>query len=591
MSESPSTVSSPHGDGFADLGLEPALVGALEALGYRAPTPIQRAAVPVVLAGGDVLGQAATGTGKTAAFALPVLQRVVRPGRGDRPGALVLVPTRELAVQVAEAFRRYGRPVGARVAPVYGGQPIGRQLQALAGGLDVVVATPGRALDHLRRGTLSLAATEVVVLDEADEMLDMGFADDLDALLAAAPSSRQTLLFSATMPPRLDAIVRRHLRDPQRVVVDRAPGAQGTTPRVRQLAHVVGRAHRAAALARVLDVEDPAAALVFCRTRSEVDELTELLNARGHRAEALHGGIGQEQRDRVLARLRSGASRLLVATDVAARGLDIDVLTHVVNHDVPSSPEAYVHRIGRVGRAGREGTAVTICDPRQQRLLHLFERATGAPVTVAPVPSVAQLREARRVRTAAALRALIEDADRSGDGTVTSAAGDVAPVVAELAEEYGLEAVARAAVTAVHRTLAGPDDLVEIPDASVERPRREGADRGAGGGAARPGPRAATAGHGAKERPPVHRSAGSSTARVHLNIGRHAGVRPQDLVGAITGEAGLRGGDIGAIRISDRYSVVEVPERHADAVVRAMRGALVRGRKVAVRRWTDTGRD
>ncbi|HEY2331181.1 MAG TPA: DEAD/DEAH box helicase, partial [Acidimicrobiales bacterium] len=346
----------PTPTGFAELGLRPELLTALTELGYEEPTPIQREAIPPVLAGRDLLGQAATGTGKTAAFALPVLQRL-GTSTGMAPRALILVPTRELAMQVSEAVHRYGRGLGARVLPVYGGQPIVRQLQALSRGVDIVVATPGRAVDHLNRGSLPLATIESVVLDEADEMLDMGFAEDIETLLGAVTGEHQTVLFSATLPARIGGIARRHLHDPVRIEIGRPVPAAGGGPLVRQTAYMVARSHKAAALGRILDVEGPAAALVFCRTRNEVDELTETLNGRGHRAEALHGGMDQEQRDRVMGRLRGGTADLLVATDVAARGLDVDHLSHVVNYDVPSAPETYVHRIGRIGRAGREGVA------------------------------------------------------------------------------------------------------------------------------------------------------------------------------------------------------------------------------------------
>lgn len=335
---------------FTELGLRAELLGALSALGYEEPTPIQREAIPPLLEGRDLLGQAATGTGKTAAFALPLLNLMTAHRRGGDPVALVLVPTRELAVQVSEAFHRYGKDLGARVLPIYGGQPIGRQLRALDSGVDVVVATPGRALDHIARGTLRLGGLTTVVLDEADEMLDMGFAEDIEAILEHAPAQRQTVLFSATMPSRIDGMARQHLSDPVRIEIGREQPVAGEAPRVRQSAYIVTRAHKPAALGRVLDVESPTAAIVFCRSREEVDRLTETMNGRGYRSEALHGGMSQEQRDRVMGRLRAGTADLLVATDVAARGLDVEQLTHVVNYDVPSAPESYVHRIGRVGR-------------------------------------------------------------------------------------------------------------------------------------------------------------------------------------------------------------------------------------------------
>src|SRR6202044_3010215 len=382
--------------GFADLTLAPELCHVLSGLGYEEPTPIQLAAIPPLLEGRDLVGQAATGTGKTAAFALPILQRILTEGGQAEPLALVLVPTRELAVQVSAAMRSYGRDMGARVLPVYGGEPIRRQLGALKRGLDVVVATPGRALDHINRGTLKLSGLEIVVLDEADEMLDMGFADDIEEILGNTPGSRQTALFSATMPPRIDGMVRRHLRNPVRVELGRqTASAPAEDLLVRQPPYVVPRGHKPAALGRVLDLEAPTATVVFCRTRDEVDQLTETLNGRGYRAEALHGGMDQQQRDRVMGRLRAGSLDLLVATDVAARGLDIEQLSHVVNYDVPSSVESYVHRIGRVGRAGREGVAITLAEPREHRMLKAIERATKRRIHVEKVPTVADLRARR----------------------------------------------------------------------------------------------------------------------------------------------------------------------------------------------------
>ncbi|MDP1803926.1 MAG: DEAD/DEAH box helicase, partial [Acidimicrobiales bacterium] len=306
---------------FADLGLRPELLAALAGLGYEEPTPIQREAIPPLIAGKDLLGQAATGTGKTAAFALPLLQHLAPVNRPKRPAALVLVPTRELAIQVSEAVHRYGKELGVRVLPIYGGQPIFRQLSALDRGVDVVVATPGRALDHIGRGTLPLDGLKVVVLDEADEMLDMGFAEDIEAILQSTPAERQTVLFSATMPARIDGMARRHLRSPVKIHMGRSAVDSGQAPLVRQVAYVVPRAFKTATLGRILDVESPAAAIVFCRTRDEVDQIAGTLNGRGYRAEALHGGMTQEQRDRVMGRLRAGTADLIVATDVAARGL------------------------------------------------------------------------------------------------------------------------------------------------------------------------------------------------------------------------------------------------------------------------------
>ncbi len=548
---------------FADLGLRPELLAALASLGYEEPTPIQREAVPPLVAGRDLLGQAATGTGKTAAFALPLLQVMPAGDRAPHPTAMVLVPTRELAVQVSQALHRYGRELGARVLPIYGGQPIGRQLGALQRGVDVVVATPGRALDHLNRGTLRLDQLRTVVLDEADEMLDMGFADELEAILAATPDTRQTVLFSATLPKRIDGIARRHLRDPVRIEIEREQPAEGEAPKVRQSAYVVARAHKAAALGRILDIEAPTATIVFCRTRDEVDQLTETLNGRGYRAEALHGGMSQEQRDRVMGRLRAGTAELLVATDVAARGLDIDQLTHVVNYEVPSAPDAYVHRIGRVGRGGREGVAITLAEPREHRMLKTIERVTRQRIPVEKVPTTADLLAARLELTRAALHeVLLED--------------HLEPfrvVVETLTDDFDVMQVALAAVKLAHEATGVDLDQEEIPEVATG-PVGGGTRRTPDGGPGRAGggPQRGRAGPGV------------ATTRIFVAAGRAAGIRPQDLVGAIAGESRLSGRDIGAIEISDRFSLVEVPEDAATEVVDALRQTRIKGKKVQVRR-------
>jgi ATP-dependent RNA helicase DeaD len=546
--------------GFSGLGLRPELLAALTSLGYEEPTPIQREAIPPLLAGNDLVGQAATGTGKTAAFALPVLQGLATGARVAGPQALVLVPTRELAEQVSQAVHRYGRDLGVRVLPVYGGQPIGRQLQALSRGVDVVVGTPGRVLDHINRATLRLGDVRTVVLDEADEMLDMGFAEDIEAILAETPGERQTVLFSATMPPRIDGIARRHLREPVRIRMGREASAPGDLPLVRQSAYIVARAHKPAALGRVLDVEAPSAAIVFCRTREEVDQVTETLNGRGYRAEALHGGMSQDQRDRVMGRLRGGSTELLVATDVAARGLDVEQLTHVINFNVPSAPEAYVHRIGRVGRAGREGAAITLAEPREQRMLKAIERLTGQRITVEKLPTVTDLRARRLELTRSALQASLEDGSDLERFQV---------VIESLTEEFDIENVALAAVKLLHEAAGGDVDEEEIPAPAPPRREREARD-----------PRDQRDPRDAKR----GRPADSGVTRLFFGIGRRAGLRPQDLVGAIAGESGLNARDIGAIQITDRFSLVEVPEPAADMVIKALERSTIRGRRPSVRR-------
>ncbi len=553
--EEPTTTDEPAN--FADLGLRPELLGVLAGLGYEEPTPIQREAIPPLIEGRDLLGQAATGTGKTAAFALPLLQRLNPGARAKHPTALVLVPTRELAIQVSEAVHRYGRDLGARVLPIYGGQPIGRQLSALDRGVDVVVATPGRALDHIGRGTLPLDGLGVVVLDEADEMLDMGFAEDIEAILQSTPPGRQTVLFSATMPARIDGIARRHLRNPVRIHMGRSQVDPGQAPLVRQVAYVVPRAFKIATLGRILDVESPTAAIVFCRTRDEVDQIAGTLNGRGYRAEALHGGMTQEQRDRVMGRLRAGTADLLIATDVAARGLDIDQLTHVVNYEVPSAPDSYVHRIGRVGRAGREGVAITLVEPREHRMLKTIERVTKQRITVEKVPTVADLRSRRLELTRAALEESILEDELDGFRVV----------VESLADKFDVMLVALAAVKLAHEATGVVPDDDEIPQVTP------------GPGSDRP-PRPA----GAARPPRPSRTAGVGMTRLFIGAGRSTGIRPQDIVGAIAGETRLSGRDIGAIEIADRFTLVEVPEAAADEVVAALKASTIKGKKATIRR-------
>jgi ATP-dependent RNA helicase DeaD len=535
---------------FSDLELRDELLQSLTELGYEEPTPIQAEAIPPLLLGADLLGQAATGTGKTAAFALPLLQRITLGG--PRPRALVLVPTRELAIQVSEAIYKYGRHVGARVLPIYGGAPIVRQIKSLERGIDVVVATPGRTIDHLTRRTLNLADLEVVVLDEADEMLDMGFAEDIETILDQTPSTRQTVLFSATMPPRIKHMVGRHLKTPTTISVGLSQAAPGEAPQVRQTAYVVDRAHKSAALGRILDVEQPGQALVFCRTRADVDQLTETLNGRGYRAEALHGGLSQEQRTKVLGRLRSETADLLIATDVAARGLDIDTLTHVVNFDVPSAAESYVHRIGRVGRAGRQGTAITLAQPREHRMLKTIERLTKQPIQIETVPTVADLKARRLELTRAALHESLLEDDLEQFRVVFDT----------LSDEFDPLNVALAAIKLAHEatSVGDGDSEPEIPQMSLHRDKNDKAAR-------RPG-----------------RNGAGETARIYIGLGRAAHVRPQDLVGAITGETSLQGRQIGTIEIADRFSLVEIPVDRVDEVIQGLRGTKLKGRKATVRR-------
>jgi ATP-dependent RNA helicase DeaD len=572
--------SSFDDDAFLKLGLSPALAAAVTALGYEEPTDIQREAIPPLLAGRDVLGQAATGTGKTAAFALPLLQRIGTSNDGTQAiRGLILVPTRELAMQVAEAVHKYGRPLGVRVLPIYGGQAMQQQLRALKRGVDVVVATPGRALDHIRRGTLALDAVQTLVLDEADEMLDMGFAEDLEAILSAVPADRQTALFSATMAHAIRTIASRHLREPVRVTIAREHLAQGETPKVREVAYIVQRRHKVAALARVLDMEAPTSIIVFCRTRTEVDELTETLGGRGYRAEALHGGLSQEQRDRVMRRFRDGASELLVATDVAARGLDIEHVSHVVNFDVPQSPDAYIHRTGRTGRAGREGVAITLAEAREHRLLRNIEQVTKRKISIESVPTVHDLRTRRLELTRSSLEELLVSGKLDGYRSVVEA----------LADQYDVLDVAAAAVKLADEAGEGGERAnaeEEIPNAApLRRDERPRADRSRKEGRREVRDQRPARGERPRhDRNSARRRDGSDVTRLYVALGRNAGVRPADLVGAIANEAGIDSRDIGAIEITDRFSLVEVPDDAADDIIRALSGTTIRGKRVAARR-------
>jgi ATP-dependent RNA helicase DeaD len=530
------TADPSESSGFASLGLSKTLVAAVAALGYEEPTPIQSEAIPLLLTGGDMLGQAATGTGKTAAFALPLLDRLTRT-KADRgkPRALVLVPTRELAMQVAEALHPYAKGTLLTVVPLYGGAPMDHQIRALRRGAEVIVATPGRALDHLRRTTLDLSRVEVLVLDEADEMLDMGFAEDIDAIIEVTPDTRQTALFAATFAPRILGIAGRHLKSPTKVQIAQEKRAAGKMPRVRQVVYIVGRRQKIDALGRILDFESAKSAIVFCRTRIEVDELTDTLNAHGFVAQALHGGMMQKQRDRVMQLFRGEKIEILVATDVAARGLDIDHVSHVINFDLPSAPEVYIHRIGRTGRIGREGVAITLAEPREQRFLKNIGRLTKQEIEIGRLPSESDLRKRRMEALKDTLKSRV----------AAGGLDEAREFIASLADELDVLDVAAAAIL-----IAG-----------------EGSERAAAPSA---------------EPAPAERGGGGAIRLLRLSVGKEEGIRPADLVGAIAGEAGISSSLIGAIKIHDDYSLVEIPEDVADDVVAALKRTKIRGNKVTV---------
>jgi ATP-dependent RNA helicase DeaD len=568
------TETAPKISSFDSLGLSADIISALDELGYEAPTPIQTAAVPLLLSGRDVLGSAATGTGKTAAFVLPMIERLEAKRAGVQ--GLILAPTRELAVQVAEAVHRYGRPRHITVLPIYGGQPIQRQLSMLKRGVQVVVGTPGRVLDHIRRGSLSLSGVRYLVLDEADEMLDMGFIEDIEAILSETPAERQTALFSATFPARLNDLVRRYMQKPERIAIK---AEVRKTPRVRQVAYTVQRQQKLEALGRILDLESPTSAIIFCRTRTEVDELTNALASHGYSPEALHGGFAQAQRDRVMNRFREGGADLLIATDVAARGLDIEHVSHVINYDIPESPDVYVHRIGRTGRAGREGTAITLVQPRELRLLKAIEGVVKQRIEMARIPTVADLR-ARRIEvvTEALRETLVENAFDVYRGAVQS-----------LAEDFdALDIAAAAAKLAAEATLGEEAaDTAEIPAASSEQKRGKRRDEATPGAAKRKPERHHQERGDGGSRPPKRRGNTDAMTRLVITAGEQRGIRPKDLVGAIAGEADIPGSSIGAIQIGEQFSVVEVPEHAADKVIRALSRTTIKGQRVTVKRERD----
>ncbi len=571
MSESVEEVS-----GFAVMGLDPRL---MNALGYKDPSPIQREAIPVLLEGKDLIGLAGTGTGKTAAFALPILHRL-RSVPTDKPGVavLILTPTRELAIQVAKAVKTYGKPVKIEVMAVYGGTGYVEQIRSIQRGVEIIVATPGRALDLIRQGKLPLDAVTTVVLDEADEMLNMGFAEDMDAILSATPKDRQTMLFSATMPPRIEEIAKRHLRKPVRIKVANELPASGEVAKVRQTAYIVTRDNKSKALGRILDVEQPASAIIFCRTRSDADGLVDVLTNRGFKPQALHGGLTQYQRDQVMGRFRSGKADLLVATDIAARGLDIAQLSHVINFDLPTDPDQYVHRIGRVGRAGRAGVAITLATSREQSGLNQIERVTKQKIVIAPIPTAKDLNVSQIDRTRQQLREALAKTD---------GLNDLRELVGELGQEFSPTDVAVAALSLL-RAPARPEDETDFPPAHDNRDSRDSRDsrdnrdnrdnRGFRQEKSRPGTNAV------EERSKAgRRTASHGMARIYFGIGRDAGVAPRDLVGAITNEAGVLGKDIGSIDLTDRFALVEVPHALAEYIVETMQGVRIRGRNVTVR--------
>jgi ATP-dependent RNA helicase DeaD len=560
---------------FAELGLPPPLLQALQQVGYEAPSPIQAVTIPPLLSGRDMLGQAQTGTGKTAAFALPILARL-DPEAGA-PQALVLTPTRELAIQVAEAFQRYASHVpGFHVLPIYGGQGYGTQLASLRRGLHVVVGTPGRVIDHLERKALDLSRLKTLVLDEADEMLRMGFIDDVERILSATPATRQTALFSATLPTEIRRIARTHLRDPAEITV----AAKTTTAaNIRQRYWLVAGMHKLDALTRILEVEAFDAMIVFARTKLGTEELAEKLQARGFSAAAINGDMVQQQRERTIAQLREGEIDILVATDVAARGLDVERISHVINYDVPSDAESYTHRIGRTGRAGRSGEAILFVTPRERGLLKAIERATRQPIASLELPTV---RAVNAVRIARFKERITETIDAGG-------LESFAAIVSEYEQERGVAAIEIAAALAKMSRGGLPLLLSkaahEAPPAEYPSPRA--AALASTLDSPTDSPPAAPPASRARRRPeaqtdkapsePVRSRGAGAFQTYRVEVGAQHGVKPGNLMGAIANEAGLEARQIGRIHVADRHSLVELPEGLPQRLIKLLQKVRVGG--------------
>jgi len=511
--------------GFEELGVGQDILRALQDIGYESPTPIQRQAIPVLMEGRDLMAQSQTGTGKTAAFAIPMIEKV-DPNEPVVQG-LVLAPTRELSVQVAETIHKLGRFRGVTDMPIYGGQPYDRQLRALKRGVQIVVGTPGRLMDHIRRGTLDLSHVRLVVLDEADQMLDMGFIDDIEFILDQIPGQRQIALFSATIPPRIRSLSKRYLSDPEVLTIAKE---RVTVPEVSQYYVETSRQGKLEALSRILDMEQPESAVVFVRTKRETDELGESLVGRGYLAEVIHGDLTQSLRQRAITGFRDGRADILVATDVAARGLDIPNVSHVINYDIPEDPEAYVHRIGRTARAGKSGSAITFVTPRERGLLKTIERLINIRLTPMRIPSAADIAERRTQMLCQTIADTIEAGHLERYITLVDSLG----------EQYDLSEIAAAALKmAIDEEPPGEPEPVGPSEDGMER--------------------------------------------LFIRIGRRQGVSARDLVGAIANEANIPGRSIGAIDIYDNFSFVEVPASEAGNVMSVLQRSGVRGKQVSVK--------
>jgi len=576
----PETEIVPAQAGFSALALDEKVMRALADVGYEIPSPIQAATIPPLLEGRDVIGQAQTGTGKTAAFALPVLSRIdARPGK---PQALVLAPTRELAIQVAEAFQKYATYMpGFQVLPIYGGQSYGPQLQGLKRGAQVIVGTPGRVIDHLDKGTLDLSGLRFLVLDEADEMLRMGFIDDVEKLLQATPATRQVALFSATMPAPIRRIAQTYLKDPIEVTIK---NKTTTAANIRQRYWWVSGVHKLDALTRILEAESFDAMIVFTRTKQATEELASKLQARGFAAAAINGDIAQAQRERVIQQLKDGKLDILIATDVAARGLDVERISHVLNYDIPHDTESYVHRIGRTGRAGRSGEAILFVTPREKNLLRQIERATRQPIEQMQLPTIEAVNDTRVSK----FTQKITDTLAQGD------MGFFQQLIEKFEQEHNVPAIEIAAALA--KIAQGDQPLLLKPEPKREyseraprefdreRPQRD-FDRPSRDGGSDFGDRRMPR-EGMRQPRPHATEAGKRTYRIE--VGHEHGVKPGNIVGAIANEGGVEAKFIGRVSIRDDYSLIDLPDGMPPEVFTHLKKVWVAQQQLKIAEWDGT---
>ena len=519
---------------FEDFKLSAPVIKAINEMGFEEPTPIQKSAIPQALEGRDIIGQAQTGTGKTAAFGIPAIEKKIS---GKKPHALILEPTRELAIQVSEEIGKLSKYKKCSVLTVYGGSSMERQIKALRTGTNIVVGTPGRVIDHLNRGTMSMSDVSIVVLDEADEMLDMGFIDDIEKILGMMPESKQMMLFSATMPPEIIKVAKRHMTDPVKIAIN---VKDIVAPKIKQVFYEVSERDKTEVLTRLLDVEAPELTLIFCHTKREVDEVAAELQHLGYNAGALHGDFTQSHREDMMSKFRSGEIDILVATDVAGRGIDVENISHVINYSIPQNPEGYIHRIGRTGRAGKSGIAVTFVTPRQYKQLQIIEKTAKTKLSRQKIPTALEVRKARQRQVKADISEMIEN-----NKYLT-----YIQTIKELSETMDKEHIAAAALYLAF----GDIDIAELPDqiAKVH-------DRG--------------------------------MTRLFMTIGRKDKIQTSEILRSIAGEAGIPGKHVGKIDIMDNFTFVEVPSGIVEKVITAMNNAVIKGRKIKVEKAKPQTKD